>query len=168
MPRLKVLAMSKRTLLMLTLGATALVALVAFSLYYLSLNQSENNGKDETIATQSGLPNAHAVSAENQARDGANLVVKEVALLAPGYAVIQKVGASDAPAAIVGHSEYLSAGTSKNVKVVLYEPEKLQVGETLLASLRLDDGDRKYGRTDAENIVKDKAGRMVRQTFTLK
>lgn len=82
-----------------------------------------------------------------------------------GYIVIHAATADGAPGEVIGYSEYLAPGSYDNVQITLTKPVK--IGDNLFAMLHGDDGDQTYGFPDEDLPLKDNAGNIILQKYTV-
>ncbi|MFC7044240.1 hypothetical protein ACFQH6_01425 [Halobacteriaceae archaeon GCM10025711] len=95
------------------------------------------------------------VTFDDQTSDGTNVTVSSVNLSEPGFVVMHDstLYEGDAVGSVVGHSEYLEAGSHENVTVPLDEP--LAVSQLLVAMPHLDTNDNQTYDFSATNGTED-------------
>lgn len=89
---------------------------------------------------------------------GDPIIIEEVKLSEPGYVVIHEDDGG-APGAIIGVSDFLSAGTKKGVEIQLDRASV--VGETLWAMLHGDNGDGEFEFPGADAPLQDELGEII-------
>lgn len=136
------------------------VLLVIWGVYALATGGSKtdegNDPQTEEVATSTPETAVNMIDVVDQ-KPGKEVVVASYTLSAPGYIVIHKVGANDAPGDVWGNSELLPAGTAMDAKVTLSSATK--DGEKVNVMLHIDNGDGKYDTaTDAPATATDATG----------
>jgi len=95
----------------------------------------------------SGMATEASVNFDDQESDGSSVLVDSAVLPEGGYVVIHESD-DGAPGPVLGHSSYLSAGTSSDVTVALDSP--IQSDQELIAMAHMDDGDQTYEFPNAD------------------
>lgn len=126
----------------------------------------------ETTAPPAGAEGANSVVAEDQPT-GSSVRIQRVTLTQSGFVVIKKVSGNQAIGGIIGNSNLLSHGASRDVAVSLYDSrgkpyQDLKAGDVFIASLVFDNGDGKYGEADVTLPAKDDAGTPVSARFSVR
>jgi len=83
-----------------------------------------------------------------------------------GYVVIHRVTDDGAPGEIVGVSNYLEPGISENFLITLNEGQTVDIGESVIAMLHADDGDKVFDVALDGAIVNDQ-GAVVMALFNI-
>lgn len=86
-----------------------------------------------------------------------------------GYVLIYKINQDGTVGPLVGNSRYLGSGRHTNIEIKIYDSVSLQAGDTVLATMRNDNGNKEYGPEDEPLIVaKNELGeKKIEQRFSL-
>jgi len=96
-------------------------------------------------------PTQFSLTVEDQQVSGNQVLIKEVAMKDPGFAVIH-LSENQKPGKVIGNSNFLTPGTYQNLSVSV---SNLQEGENnFFAMVHLDNGDRVYTFVDEDLPVK--------------
>lgn len=122
----------------------AVIVLGGGAYYFLNTNAGNDLGNSEKKQKQNTDSNTSAMRAEenmvvvSEQRPGTTVTGSLIVLAAPGYLVIHEDNGSGEAGTILGASELISTGKSRNVKVTLSRSSR--DGETLHAMLHFEKG----------------------------
>lgn len=107
----------------------------------------------------------NAVNVESQ-EGGDTIAVDLVVLAEPGFVVIHNSTKDGKPGEVVGHSELLPKGQSKDI-VVDIDPQAVK-GNAYFAMLHADTNkDEDFGTTEEDFPLKDNTGNIIMMKFTI-
>lgn len=154
----------------LLIGALALILVAAGGyVWYTNMQQAKNPQQVETSTTSQEatspstlLEGGNAIMVEEQA--AGDIAYIDLAVLEePGFVVVYAVNADGSQGELVGHSDYYQKGQSEDVPVEI-DPA-MKTGETYIAILHGDDGDKDFGSGVEDKPLKDEDGKEVSMKF---
>lgn len=135
------------------------IALLGGGVYWYQSRSSKSLPNLQTpvpTSNNSGVPSkGNSILAKNQT-GAETIVIDSAALEKDGFVVIHTATKDGKPGEVVGHSELLKKGESKNIEILLDESSKK--GESYIAMLHFDEGDGDYGDEDEASVLKDSQG----------
>ena len=143
----------------------AIVAVIVVVLIVVSATRRGAVPTPTPTAPTLASPSANLVRVADQIATNSAKIIS-TALTEGGYVVIHESTPDGTPGAVVGYSNYLEAGSYSDLTIRLTKSVKL--GAVLFAMLHSDDGDKTYGFPDEDLPLKDQAGKVILQKFTVK
>lgn len=150
--------MNKKALIFIIVIIAVIVGLFMIN-STLKTKMTDNTSGDTTTQQEY----TDAVSAPDQA-GGVEVFIEDITLKNPGYVVIHRE-VDGTPGPIIGSSDLLPAGETKNLIVSLNESVK--EGDVLFAMLHSDNGDGTFEFPGPDAPVLDTNGNIVMQKFTI-
>lgn len=125
----------------------------------------QNQNINEPTSAGIVLEGGNAINIEEQ-ESGDIALVNLAVLDKAGFVVIHALTTDGKPGEVIGHSEILEKGQNENIEIEV-DPT-LKTGQSYLAMLHSDNGDKDFGTEKEDVPLKDEEGNIISMKFTVK
>lgn len=155
-------------ILFIVLGGFAIILLFGKDVLWNTAEKTSGNGLNTGTIT-APVKAANVILVKDQPlRSVVN--ISTARLTEPGFILLRRESVSGTPFTVVGASNFLEAGTYKDININFYtgkERPNIVSGDSFFAVIVKDNGDKLFNEADLKNEAKNANGKIVAAKFTV-